>query len=72
MTPHLMKYKFVLKEIDMFEWLDKIELIAKAYEWICPTCGAHNVIKAVPTEEIVTCEECGEKFEVGDYHHAIG
>lgn len=47
-----------------------VDLIASGYQWICPKCKTHN--KEIEITEEVTCENCDTKFELGDYHHAIG
>lgn len=49
--------------------MKSVELIASGYEWTCPECEAFN--REIELTEMVECPECGEKFQVGEYYHAI-
>jgi hypothetical protein len=48
-----------------------VELIAAAYEWLCPMCDRYNRVIAVPSRERVQCAECARVYSVHDYHHAL-
>ena len=50
--------------------IQKVELIAAGYEWICPDCNYMNQVMEVT--ENVSCVKCKHDFEVEEYHHAIG
>ena len=52
--------------------MEKIDLIASGYEWICPKCNQFNKEIEVPGNETVKCEFCLTKYKVADYGHAIG
>lgn len=47
----------------------EVDIIAKGYEWICPSCGAYNT--EVEHTEIVECE-CGDVFDTRPPLHAFG
>lgn len=50
--------------------VQEIELIARGYEWICPTCEKYNT--EIEITEYVTCEDCRATYSVQDHHHAYG
>ena len=50
--------------------LTQVEVIASGYEWTCPNCEHFN--SEIEVTETVTCSDCGEVFEVNEYHHAMG
>jgi ribosomal protein L37AE/L43A len=41
--------------------MEKVTLIASAYDWTCPTCGTNNMESS--PDEIVQCQGCDEQFE---------
>ena len=47
-----------------------VDMIASGYEWVCPTCDEMNL--TIETGEIVVCQNCKEKFKVGNIEHAEG
>ena len=48
--------------------MQKVELIASGYEWICPKC--EMPIHEIEVTPIVICPFCRERYEVDDYYHA--
>ena len=48
--------------------MEKVDLIASGYEWVCPACEHHNKEMEITNE--VTCAACATTFEAGDAEHA--
>jgi len=52
--------------------LERIELIASGYEWICLKCQMLNKIYEIPKQDIIECPFCNTKFKIEDFFHAYG
>lgn len=49
-----------------------VDMIASAYEWICPKCENFNQVVVVPKQRNpVVCDECGSAFSVENVVHAV-
>lgn len=48
---------------------EQVELIASGYEWGCPNCEHNN--NEIEVTQTVKCKQCGNKYDVADYEHAI-
>ena len=59
-----------VEKMEEMEEMEQVDLIASGYEWVCPNCELLNKEIEIPHSEIVECNNCGEKYEVGDHFHA--
>jgi len=48
--------------------MEKVDIIASGYEWVCPACGELN--KEIEWREVVTCRYCAETCEANLPEHA--
>lgn len=48
-----------------------VELVAAAYEWLCPNCDHRNVESFVPASKQVSCTGCNTIFKVRKHYHAV-
>ena len=51
------------------EHIERVDIIASGYEWVCPNCEKLN--KEISYTEEVTCKECFETFETQTPEHAF-
>lgn len=47
-----------------------VDIVARGYEWICPSCEMLN--HEIEVNTLVTCQECHEDFETNPPEHALG
>jgi len=50
--------------------MEKVDIIASGYEWICPDCETFNRIMGL-TEEVKCCC-CGAEFETNPHEDVFG
>lgn len=50
--------------------MEKVDMIASGYEWICPNCGKLNY--EIEWKSKVQCADCKKKFETDFPEHAFG
>ena len=49
--------------------MERVDVIASGYEWICPQCDSFN--KVIAYVETVECRGCNEKFETNMPEHCF-
>ncbi|KKN71225.1 hypothetical protein LCGC14_0422680 [marine sediment metagenome] len=47
-----------------------VDIIARGYEWICPSCEHFNT--EIEILEVVKCEQCKDWFITNPAEHAYG
>ena len=52
--------------------MDTVDVIAAGYEWVCPNpeCDYRNLIIEIPSNEKVTCHDCGVTYTINPPEHA--
>lgn len=55
--------------------MDKVDLIASGYEWVCDECGDDNLenfINVIGTAlGEVQCKSCETTYQIGNYDHCF-
>lgn len=50
--------------------MDKVDIFAVEYEWVCPKCDETQFEGFVPAAgKSLVCDDCNSKFKLANEHH---